>query len=86
MNNRWQFSDDLTWVKGRHTLKSGFEFRYHDFPFRGWAVGSVAGEFHFNRLGTAGFDADGNNLGPDRRSVRIVPARAGSDREPNKSR
>ena len=54
VNNRWQFSDDLTWVKGRHTLKSGFEFRYHDFPFRGWAVGSVAGEFHFNRLGTAG--------------------------------
>ena len=64
VNNRWQFSDDLTWVKGRHTLKSGFEFRYHDFPFRGWAVGSVAGEFHFNRLGTAGFDASGNNLAP----------------------
>ncbi len=64
VNNRWQFSDDLTWVKGRHTLKSGFEYRYHDFPFRGWAVGSVAGEFHFNRLGTAGFDASGNNLGP----------------------
>jgi hypothetical protein len=64
VNNRWQFSDDLTWVKGRHTLKSGFEFRYHDFPFRGWAVGNVAGEFDFNRLGTAGFDASGNNLGP----------------------
>ena len=54
----------MTWVKGRHTLKSGFEYRYHDFPFRGWAVGAVAGEFHFNRLGTAGFDASGNNLGP----------------------
>ena len=64
VNNRWQFSDDLTWVKGRHTLKSGFEFRYHDFPFRGWAVGAVAGQFNFNRLGTAGFDASGNNLGP----------------------
>jgi len=64
VNNRWQFSDDITWVKGRHTLKSGFEYRYHDFPFRGWAVGAVAGEFHFNRLGTAGFDASGNNLGP----------------------
>ena len=64
VNNRWQFSDDLTWVKGRHTLKSGFEFRNHDFPFRGWAVGSVAGEFHFDRLGTAGFDANGNNLAP----------------------
>jgi len=64
VNNRWQFSDDVTWVKGRHTLKTGLEFRYHDFPFRGWAVGAVAGQFNFNRLGTAGFDASGNNLGP----------------------
>ena len=64
VNNRWQFSDDITWVKGKHTLKSGFEFRYHDFPFRGWAVGAVSGQFNFNRVGTAGFDASGNNLGP----------------------
>ena len=64
VNNRWQFSNDLTWVKGRHTLKTGFEFRHHDFPFRGWAAGNVAGNFQFNRLGTAGFDASGNNLGP----------------------
>jgi hypothetical protein len=64
VNNRWQFSNDLTWVKGRHTLKTGFEFRHHDFPFRGWAAGNVAGNFQFNRLGTAGFDASGNSLGP----------------------
>ena len=64
VNNRWQFSNDLTWVKGRHSLKTGFEFRLHDFPFRGWAAGSAAGQFNFNRLGTAGFDASGNNLGP----------------------
>jgi len=64
VNNRWQFSNDLTWVKGRHSLKTGFEFRHHDFPFRGWAAGSAAGQFNFNRLGTAGFDANGNNLGP----------------------
>ena len=63
MNNRWQFSNDITWVKGRHSLKTGFEFRHHDFPFRGWAAGSTAGQFNFNRLGTAGFDASGNNLG-----------------------
>lgn len=62
VNNRWQFSNDLTWVKGRHTLKTGFEFRHHDFPFRGWAAGNVAGNFSFNRLGTAGFAADGTNL------------------------
>jgi len=63
VNNRWQFSDDLAFVKGRHTLKVGFEYRYHDFPFRGWAVGAVAGNFDFNRLGTGGYDAAGNNLG-----------------------
>ena len=62
VNNRWQFSNDLTWIKGRHSMKFGFEYRYHDFPFRGWAVGAVGGQFNFNRLGTAGFDAQGNNL------------------------
>jgi hypothetical protein len=61
-NDRWQFSNDLTWVKGRHTLKTGFEFRHHSFPSRGWGQGAVAGNFAFNRLGTAGFDAAGNNL------------------------
>jgi hypothetical protein len=61
-NDRWQFSSDVTWVKGRHTLKSGFEFRHHNFPVRGWGVGGMAGNFNFDRLGTAGFDAVGNNL------------------------
>ena len=32
-NNRWQFSDDLAWVKGKHTIKVGFEYRKHHFPF-----------------------------------------------------
>jgi hypothetical protein len=64
VNNRWQFSNDLTWVKGRHALKTGFEFRHHDFPFRGWGAPNVAGNFQFNRLGTGGFDASGNNLAP----------------------
>jgi hypothetical protein len=61
-NDRWQFSNDLTWVKGRHTLKTGFEFRYHSFPQKGWAAGATAGNFNFDRLGTAGYDAAGNNL------------------------
>jgi hypothetical protein len=61
-NDRWQFSNDLTWVKGRHTLKTGFEFRHHSFPQRGWGAGATAGNFAFNRLGTAGYDAVGNNL------------------------
>jgi Carboxypeptidase regulatory-like domain len=49
VNNRWQFSNDLTWVKGRHTAKFGFEYRYHDFPFRGWNPGPVGGQFSSGR-------------------------------------
>ena len=36
-NNRWQFSDDLSLVKGKHTIKVGFEYRWHQFPYAGWA-------------------------------------------------
>ena len=35
ISNRWQFLDDITWVKGKHTLKAGFEYRHHQFPFIG---------------------------------------------------
>ena len=63
VNNRWQFSNDLTWVKGRHTLKTGFEFRHHDFPFRGWG----AGDGRTVQLQPAGHrratTRPGNNLG-----------------------
>ncbi len=61
-NNRWQFSDDLSWVKGKHTLKVGFEYRRHQFPFAGWATFAQAGEFAFNNQETAGYDKTGNNL------------------------
>jgi hypothetical protein len=61
-NNRWQFSDDLSWVKAKHTLKIGFEYRWHQFPFKGWAVGDESGAFAFSSLETAGYDKNGNNL------------------------
>ena len=61
VNNRWQFSNDLTWVKGRHTMKFGFEYRNHQFPFRGWGV-NAGGQFNFNRLGTGGYNAAGNTV------------------------
>lgn len=60
-NNRWQFSDDLSWIKGKHTIKIGYEYRHHQFPFAGWA-NSTGGTFNFNRLETGGYDAAGNNL------------------------
>ena len=42
-NDRWQFSNDLTWVKGRHTTKVGVEYRHHTFPSRGWATSTGGG-------------------------------------------
>ena len=60
-NDRWQFSNDLTWVKGRHTAKVGVEYRHHTFPSRGWAT-NTGGAFNFDRLGTGGYDSSGNNL------------------------
>jgi hypothetical protein len=61
-NNRWQFSDDLSWVKGKHTIKVGFEYRRHQFPFAGWAIFAQGGEFAFSSLETGGYDGAGNNL------------------------
>lgn len=59
--NRWQFANDLTWIKGRHSIKLGYEYRLHQFNFHGWAA-STGGTFLFNRLGTGGYDASGNSL------------------------
>jgi hypothetical protein len=61
-NNRWQFSDDLSWQRGKHTIKVGFEYRLHQFPSAGWATGDQGGHFVFNNLETAGYDALGNAL------------------------
>ena len=60
--DRWQFSDDLSWVKGRHTIKVGFEYRLHMLHLNSWAIGDRDGRFDFNSLETAGYDAAGNNL------------------------
>jgi len=59
--NRWQFADDLTWITGKHTIKAGFEWRWHEMNHSGWSR-EVAGRWNFNRLETGGYDALGNNL------------------------
>src|SRR5215467_97987 len=59
--NRWQFVNDLTWIKGKHSIKIGDEFRLHRFNFHGWSA-STGGTFNFSRLGTGGYDAAGNAL------------------------
>jgi Carboxypeptidase regulatory-like domain len=58
--NRWQFLDDITWVKGKHTLKAGFEYRHHQFPTIG--NGNTTGSYNFNSAETAGWDNAGNQL------------------------
>jgi hypothetical protein len=59
--NRWQFVNDLTWTKAKHTVKVGYEYRIHQFNFHGWAA-STGGSFNFNRITTGGYDAAGNSL------------------------
>lgn len=60
-NHRYSVSNNLTWVRTRHLIKIGGEFRHHKYPFRGWAS-NVAGSFNFHRIHTGGYDAAGNNL------------------------
>ena len=61
-NDRWQFSTDLAWVRGKSTIKVGFEYRHQIYPHQGWSQGGTAGNFDFNGLETGGYDASGNNL------------------------
>ena len=51
-------NDDLTWVKAKHTLKSGFIFQEDHYDGYGWHT--AAGTYNFNRGATAGFLPNGN--------------------------
>jgi hypothetical protein len=55
--NRWQFLDDVTWVKGKHTLKAGFEYRHHQFPITG--NGNNTGSYSFSNAETANWNSTG---------------------------
>ena len=55
--NRWQLLDDVTWVKGKHTLKAGFEYRHHQFPTIG--NGNTTGSYNFSNAETAGWNSAG---------------------------
>lgn len=60
--NRWQVLDDLTWITGKHTIKMGFEWRWHEFNQAGWARG-VAGSYTFSSAATRGYNAAGSAVG-----------------------
>jgi hypothetical protein len=59
--NRWQFLDDLTWIHGRHTIKMGYEYRWHEFNLAGWGR-AIGGQWNFDARETRGYDAAGNPM------------------------
>ena len=66
-----------------HDQESASSTAWHQFPFRGLGDRRAGGEFDFNRLGTAGYDAAGNNLlaRPAIRSPRSCWARCSRRRQ-----
>ena len=73
--NRWQFLDDVTWVKGKHTLKAGFEYRHHQFPTIGNS--NTTGTYNFSNRGNRRLGLDRQPVDSNRRSGRLVPAGTG---------
>ncbi len=61
INNRYQLLDDVTWINGKHTIKTGIELRYMNYPQTGWAV-NTGGNFNFDARSTSGYNASGLNL------------------------
>ena len=80
-NDRWQFSSDITWAKGRHTIKAGFEFRHHNFPCRGWGSRGHGGQLQLRPPRHRRVQRSWKQPDPDRRSIRVLPAGAGANVE-----
>jgi hypothetical protein len=45
-----QLSDDLSWTKGRHTIKAGIAFRYDKYTYSSIASGAFLGDYSLNDL------------------------------------
>jgi outer membrane receptor protein involved in Fe transport len=50
-STQYQFVDDLSWLKGNHTLKFGFNFKRYDVTDGYPTVNTYAGYYSFNSLG-----------------------------------
>ena len=57
-SNRWQFLDDLTWIRGKHTIKMGFEWRHVLDEASGKS--NISGTWNFSQTETAGYNSDGS--------------------------
>ena len=49
----WQFLDNLTWTKGRHTIKGGFDYRYLTALYTNVFASSRLGQYTFNNSVTS---------------------------------
>jgi hypothetical protein len=59
LNRIFQFSDNLTWVKGAHTFKFGFEFRRYSYQDQiTFLIGDEYGDYTFNGSVTGNDFAD----------------------------
>ena len=76
-NYLWNISDDLTWVKSRHTMKAGFTFQEDRYDGYGWHT--AAGTYNFNRGATAAFlgQRQPRRHRRQRQRLRQLPARRG---------
>ncbi len=45
-----QFSDDISWNKGTHTIKSGFSYRYDKYTYSSIAQSAFIGSYNLNDL------------------------------------
>lgn len=61
IDNGFRFSDTLTWVKGKHELKFGYEQWYQQYSPLDF--GNSSGTFNFSRLETAATPASSNLSG-----------------------
>jgi len=61
-----QLNDDISWNKGKHTLKAGFAFRYDKYTYTSIAASTVVGEYNFSDLAdfaNGKLNSAGANLG-----------------------
>jgi hypothetical protein len=49
-SNNYQFLDSVTWIKGRHSVKAGVEYR--QLQYGNWSGTAASGSFAFNTLPT----------------------------------
>ena len=84
-NRNTSFIDNLTWIKGRHQLKFGVDFRFFQYDnFAGTVNGGLSGAFQFSPLSTANLSSpnsasQGNGwasllLGQVFSAQRLIPA------------